>query len=269
MYPNLTVNEELSIPLYSLVFLLGFVLSILIAMKDSKKYGIIKVDICLGSLFGGIGIIIGAKLLYFITKLPTIINNWEWFSELLRTDNTKAIEYAFGGLVYYGGFIGAVLGAYLYCKKYHINFISFIDIFAPLVPFVHAFGRIGCFLAGCCYGIEYHGIGSVTYPYNERIPELSKVPRVPVQLMEAFLNFIFSAVLYVLSRKKKLKPGQSMGIYLIYYTIVRYLLEMLRGDAIRGKVGFLSTSQIISIVLLPIGIYLICRKERCEKGDND
>ena len=75
--------------------------------------------------------------------------------------------------------------------------------------------------------------------------------------MEAALNFVLCAVLLLLRKKKKLRAGQLMGIYFVYYAIVRYLMEMLRGDIIRGGVGVFSTSQIISILLLPIGIILI------------
>ena len=111
--------------------------------------------------------------------------------------------------------------------------------------------------AGCCYGIEYHGPFSIQFPYNEMIPELSEVSRFPVQLLEAGMNFIVSAVLFILMKKKKTKTGQLLGIYLIYYTIARFCLEFLRGDLIRGQIFGISTSQIISFILLPAGIILV------------
>ena len=145
-----------------------------------------------------------------------------------------------------------------------------MDLYTPFLPFAHAFGRIGCFCAGCCYGIEYHGFLSVHFPYNEISPELSTVPRLPVQLIEAGLNFIcFGALLHImlknLKKKKeerKLKQGQLLGFYLIYYLIARTILEFFRGDSVRGSVGFLSTSQIISILMIPVAVYFVLAKKR-------
>ena len=99
------------------------------------------------------------------------------------------------------------------------------------------------------------------------IPELSEVSRFPVQLLEAGMNFIVSAVLFILMKKKKTKTGQLLGIYLIYYTIARFGLEFLRGDLIRGQIFGISTSQIISFILLPVGIILV-RGKWIEKKQN-
>lgn len=245
------------IPMYLLMFLIGYVLMIVWGRKISVRYDYPKADILYVSLYAAIGIIIGAKLMYFVSKLPMIISKFDIYLEYWKVNPMGALNYSFGGLVFYGGLIGAVLGAYIYCKQYRMPFSPLMDIFAPAIPFVHGMGRIGCFLAGCCYGKEYHGFGSVQFPENDLIAVLDDVPRVPVQLIEAGLNFAIAIVLYILTKRRKMKTGQLMGIYIVYYTIVRYVMEMLRGDAIRGNVGGISTSQIISIILIPIGIVLV------------
>lgn len=257
MFPFITLFDKFEVPLYGPVFLIGFLIAYLIALKIAPKYSVKREDLTFCTIYAGIGLLVGAKVLYFLTKLPNIIVKFDVYQKLWEADWMAAINYAFGGLVFYGGLIGAVLGGYRYCHHFKLPFVPYVDIYAPLIPLIHGFGRIGCFLGGCCYGIEYHGFGSVQFPHNELIPELSDVPRVPVQLIEAGMNFIFSAVLFVLMKKKKMKSGQMMGIYVIYYTIARYLLEMLRGDKTRGEWGFISTSQIISLLLLPLGILLI------------
>ena len=195
--------------------------------------------------------------MYFVSKLPVIIPKFDVYIEYWKSNPIGAFNFSFGGLVFYGGLIGAVLGVYIYCKQYKMPFMPLTDIFAPLIPFVHGVGRIGCFMAGCCYGKEYHGFGSVQFPENSLMPQLDDVPRIPVQLIEAGLNFIIAVVLLVVQKKKKMKTGQLLGIYLVYYTIIRYLMEMMRGDSVRGAVGGVSTSQIISIILIPIGIVLL------------
>ncbi len=257
MFPKIVLFDKFSIPLYGPVFAVGFVIAYLIALKMAPKYKMAKDDLTFCTVYAAIGLFIGAKALFFLSRLPGIIVKFDVYVEYFKADWMAALNYAFGGLVFYGGLIGAVIGAYRYCYHFKLPFVPMVDIYAPLIPMVHGFGRIACFLGGCCYGIEYHGFGSIQFPYNEFIHELDDVPRVPVQLIEAGMNFIFSGILFLLIKKKKFKPGQAMGIYLIYYTIARFLLEMLRGDKARGVWGLFSTSQIISLFLLPLGIVLI------------
>lgn len=260
MFPNLKLFNIVTIPMYGTTFAIAFFAALLIARKISPKYGLSKEDMTFGAVYGAIGLLVGAKLLFFLTKLPKILMHFKEFLELCRVDPGWAFSYAFGGFVFYGGLIGTVLGIARYCYHFKVPYKGFLEVCAPLIPLVHGFGRIGCFLAGCCYGKEYHGFLCVQFPYNEMIPELSAVPRVPVQLMEAGLNFIMFGILFFLLMKKKTRPGQLMGIYLLYYTVARYLLELLRGDILRGKVGVFSTSQIISLLLLPVGIVLVSGK---------
>ena len=256
MYPNLDLGF-MKIPLYSTLFIVAFVLMIIFARKLGERYNYPKADILYISIYAAIGILVGAKLMYFISKLPTIIPNFSEYIQYFKQNPMGAINYSFGGLVFYGGLIGAAVGAFIYCRQYRMPFTPLMDIYAPLIPFVHGVGRVGCFFGGCCYGKEYHGFGSVQFPENEMIPALDDVPRVPVQLIEAGLNFVIAIILYILFRSNKMKRGQLLGIYIIYYTIVRFIMEMLRGDSIRGSIGGISISQIVSIILIPIGIMLV------------
>ena len=257
MFPYISLGDIFFVPLYTPTFLIGLFIAVLIARRLAPSNGIEKADVVYASVYAAIGLLVGAKFLYFITKLPAIIKHFDTFVELVKQSPLDALSFAFGGLVFYGGLLGGILGVFIYCRLYKVDFISILNVAAPMIPLMHGFGRIGCFLGGCCYGIEYHGFGNVQFPYNELIPELNAVPRFPVQLLEAALNFLMCLVLLYLLKYKKVRKGQLMGIYLLYYTVVRYLLEYLRGDKIRGSVGIFSTSQIISILLLPIGIILV------------
>lgn len=257
MFPFIVITEQIKIPLYATIFIIGFFIAVYLARKMAPRLGGTKEDVTYAAAYAAIGILIGAKLMYFFTKLPNIITKFDSYLILFKEAPLQALEYIFGGLVFYGGLLGGIMGVLIYCKQYKVPYQPLLDIFAPLIPFVHGFGRLGCFCSGCCYGIEYHGIFCIQFPYNAQIPELSEVPRVPVQLIEAGFNFIVFGILYYIANKRTCKRGRLMGVYLIYYTIVRFFLEMLRGDKIRGGVGILSTSQLISIVLIPIGIYLL------------
>lgn len=260
MFPYIDLGI-VEIPVYSSLFLIAFFVAVLAARKSGEKFGISREDVLYGAVYAAIGILIGAKVLYFITKIPALVNNWGSVKTAFQDNAMQTmlylVNFSFGGMVFYGGLIGAVIGVWRYCHHFRVPFVPYLDIFAPLIPFIHGVGRIGCFCAGCCYGIEYHGWGSVQFPHSDIIPNLDAVPRFPVQLLEAGMNFVLCAILLHLSKKETMKNGKTMGIYLIYYSIARFGLEMLRGDKIRGGISFFSTSQLISLILLPIGIILL------------
>jgi phosphatidylglycerol:prolipoprotein diacylglycerol transferase len=239
------------------VIFLGIVLGVTIAMFTAKKYNIEKMDIALSTILACIGMIVGAKIVYIITVIPEVIDSFSY----VKTHIPETLMYLFGGYVFYGGLIGALFGYWFYCKYFQIDFNKVINIISPVIPLVHSFGRIGCFLGGCCYGIEYHGRFAINFPKNEFVENLDAVPRFPVQLLESGINFILFIALMFYGRKPR-KSGSILGIYLICYAIIRFSLEFLRGDVERGIFFGVSTSQWISLILVPIGIYLVIRKEK-------
>lgn len=183
MFPSIHLGFA-DIPTYSTIFLAGFFIAIVIARKIAGRYRLAKEDVLYGAIYAAIGILIGSKLLYCLTRLPSLIQKWDavaaGFDKNFMQTLLFLMNYLFGGLVFYGGLIGAFLGIFCYCKQYHLSYVSYMDVFAPLIPFVHGIGRIGCFCSGCCYGIEYHGPFAIQFPYNEAVPQLSQVPRFPV-----------------------------------------------------------------------------------------
>ena len=195
-----------------------------------------------------LGIVVGGHILYGITNFDLLITLFKNLSKLSFKDIIYALSRVFGGMVFYGGFIGAYLLIKLYTKRSKFkNRAAFLDIFGVCVPLFHAFGRIGCFFGGCCYGIESRFGFIVTG--NELVPELNGVRRLPISLIEATLNLgIFFTLLY-LYKKEKFKT-KLVYIYMLMYSIVRFCTEFFRGDAIRGFLGPFSTSQWVSIILL-------------------
>ena len=128
------------------------------------------------------------------------------------------------------------------------------------------FGRIGCLCAGCCYGIEYHGVGSIVFHNSEYTP--NGIPLFPTQIVEAIFNFIIFIVL-LLTYKKYLKTYKTIGLYCILYSILRFSLEFFRGDIERGIFFNLATSQWISIIIFITGIVIFIyenkRKDKVNK----
>lgn len=152
-----------------------------------------------------------------------------------------------GGFVFYGGLIFAtlyVLSIILVFKMFSWEEGKFL---LPIVCIVHGIGRIGCLLAGCCFGSETNFFVSVNH-------------RHPVQFYEALILILFGLYFYRLV--EKLNTTQALSIYFIFYSVLRFNMEFLRGDFIRGTVMGLTSSQFISIFIFGAGIILFLIEKR-------
>ncbi len=160
-----------------------------------------------------------------------------------------------GGWVVYGGVLGGIFGAWLWCRKYGWDFMKHLNTLIPCVALAQGFGRIGCFFAGCCYGIESNVLG-VSFPVNSLCPVGH--PVIPTQLIMSAGDFIIFALLYRNVEKGK-HPENTGAMYLILYSVGRFMIEFIRGDINRGFVGVLSTSQFIAVFVFLTGVYLLLR----------
>ena len=224
-------------------------------------------DIFYMLLYAFIGALVGAKLLYLLTSVKVY-----WIPQLDFAENLKywLSLVAGGGLVFYGGLIGALLGALRYVLHFKAPVSAMLDLGFLGVPLFHAFGRIGCFMAGCCYGVEYHGAFAVTFPESNIGNAPAGEELLPVQLIEAALNLALWAVLFAVYRRTSRRWLVS-GAYLTCYGVMRFALEFFRGDLVRGSVFSLSTSQFISIFIVAAGALLLTDPKRLDKfgGKND
>lgn len=253
MYPYIYLGG-FELPVYGMIIIIAFVAGLAVCSTLGKIYGIhARYIICSGS-FAAFGLLIGAKLLYALTRLPSFISDYNIYGQM---SFYKKADFLFGGYVFYGGLIGAVIGVLIFCHAFHFDKGVFLNILTPLIPFAQSFGRIGCFFGGCCYGVEYYGPFAIQFPYNELSPSLHLYPRFPVQLVESGLCFILFVIIFIFTRKKAPLKGTSLGIYFISYGIIRFVLEFFRGDAIRGIWLIFSTSQWISLFLVPVGVFLV------------
>ncbi|MBQ7557333.1 MAG: prolipoprotein diacylglyceryl transferase [Lachnospiraceae bacterium] len=156
------------------------------------------------------------------------------------------------GFVVYGGIITGVLTAFLYCRFRKVSFREYADLIIPEVSLAQGIGRIGCFLAGCCYGRETSAWYGVVFHNSPFAPAGVRV--IPTQLISAAGNLLFFAILLYFSAKTRIK-GHVLALYLMLYSFGRFLLEFLRGDP-RGNVGPLSTSQFVAIFIFIAGAVL-------------
>ncbi|MBC3886857.1 prolipoprotein diacylglyceryl transferase [Acetobacterium paludosum] len=242
MYPIIHILNY-TIPTFGILFLIGTGSGFLVAIFTAKKYDIPTMDAMFFGLFAIIGGILGAKILYLLVELPSFITNPE----------TALIKLTTGGAVFYGGLIGGILGGFLYTHIYHLHAIKYFDIAVPCLALAQAFGRIGCFFNGCCYGIPYEGFGAVYYPVGSYPP--SGIGLFPSQLTESLFLFILTPVLIIFLSKSE-TPGFTTGFYLVSYGIFRFINEFFRSDP-RGSILFLSTSQVLSLFVITLGFLFI------------
>lgn len=227
---------------YGLMIAIGAISAYIVSEYRAKRKGM-KYELVF-SLFWWclIGGILGAKLLYLITQIKNII------------DNPKLLLDVTEGFVVYGGIIGGIFAGYLFTRLKKLNFLEYFDLVMPQIALAQGFGRIGCVLAGCCYGLETDSHFHIIFRESHYAPNnIQLLPTQPISSALNFLNFI--ALLFISKRVKA--SGQVAGFYLIFYSAGRFILEFFRGDLERGNIGILSTSQFISIFLFLIGIGIV------------
>ncbi len=255
MLPYFTVFGR-QIQMYGLMAMLGVFSGYLAIFFLSKKSKLQREDCLYGYIYALIGAFIGAKVLYLILSLGDIINN---FSYLVKNPQIFLSLYIYGGFVFYGGLFGALLGLLIYCRKFHLSFFDFINPLLPTLPLIHAMGRIGCFLAGCCYGIPVSPQWGISYTISQIAP--NNIPLFPVQLVESACEFIIFAFLIYLEHRR-CRPQKLLAAYLILYAVVRFILEYFRYDSIRGFIYIFSVSQVISIAAIIGGMVLLLYKAK-------
>lgn len=227
---------------YGLMIGIGILAAYLVAEYRARKNNLDKDLIFSLAIWCVVGGILGAKLLFIITQIKEIASNPQI---ILRVSD---------GFVVYGGIIGGIFSGFLFCIRKKINFIKYFDLTMPSIALAQGFGRIGCLLAGCCYGVPTKSHFGLIFPESSFAP--SGVSLVPTQLISSGLDFLNFFVLIFLAKRVK-ADGQVAGFYLIFYSVGRFIIEFFRGDIERGKVGVLSTSQFIAIFLLVIGLAIV------------
>lgn len=249
MYPLINIFG-FEIQTYSVMAVIGFVLTAVLALNLGKRRNIPTEKSLMVTFVSVFGIFLGGHFLFALTNLQNIV-------KLISSGNfsfSTLMPYI-SGMVFYGGLFGAVVAVFLYtAKNKDVKRSDVFDVFAVSVPFFHIFGRIGCFLAGCCYGVE-SDFGITTY-LNTSATHYG-VSRFPVALVEAFINLLIFILIVSFFKRNKLK-GKLVFIYLIIYAPARFALEFFRGDIIRGFIFGLSTSQFISLLIISfICIYFL------------
>lgn len=242
MYPILLKIGPITIYSYGVMVALGAGLAAFLIYRRAGEFGLDKdkiLDLAVLSLLSGLA---GARLLYVALNLPYYSKN-----------PAEAIDLSKGGLIWYGGFFAAVSVLIWYVKRRRLIFWSVVDLFMPYVALAQAFGRIGCFLNGCCYGIE----APRGYPAGVIFPG-DMILRQPTQIYSSLALLSIFVILRVWQSRRRFGGEIFLG-YCALYALKRFLVEFLRGDNPRIAAGF-TMSQVISIVVFALSVSILAYK---------
>ncbi len=231
MHPILVEIGSLKIYSYGFMLAVGAALSIILLLKQGKKEGFGEetiLDLAIITIFAGVA---GARLFY------VLVYEWGYYRDHLL----QILDLRNGGLVWYGAFIFGAAAAMLYLWRKHLPALKMLDLLVPYLALGYAFGRIGCFLNGCCYGKP------TSVPWAVVFPGLDVLPRHPTQIYSSLLALGLFAFLYWLYRHRRF-DGQVLVAYIIGYAGLRFVIEFFRENLIVWK--NLTVAQVIAIVLM-------------------
>lgn len=243
----------LEITYYGFIIAVGMAIGVFVACKNAKFRGLNTDNLLLCACYVLPLAIIGARL-YYVTFSGQSYS----FGEIFRIWD--------GGMAIYGGVIGGAIGVLLFCLIHKKNFLDVADVVAPSLILGQAIGRIGCYFAGCCYGIEVTNENLMWFPLSTQI---NGVWHLSTFFYESLWDFLLFIILLILLKKNKMRyRGSIIAFYLIGYGTGRAWIEALRGDSL--YIGAIKVSQFLSIFLIIAGIaiivvnYILVKKQKCK-----
>lgn len=235
---------------YGVLVAIAFLTALWMAGRLARRDGLNTDAVTNLGIYCALAAITGAKLMMFVV-------DWPYYRE--HPDQILSIATLQAGGVFYGGLIAALAISWWYMRTQGLPVLRTADVFAPAIALGHGIGRIGCFTAGCCWGIECHRPWAVTFT-DPVAHELVGVPLAepihPTQLYEAFAEFCIFGFLYWRFQKPHPK-GAILALYMLLYPAARFLVEFFRyHDQPKPFGGTLNLEQWISLALIAAGVTL-------------
>lgn len=241
-------------PIKSFGFMLAisFVVGIWLAARRGSARGLARETVYDLSFIILVSSIIGVRLFYVVTHLEEFSGRW-----------LRIFAFPDGGLTLYGGLLAAVLASLVFCRRRRLSFVTVADVMLPSVALGIGITRIGCFLAGCCFGLP------CSLPWAVRFPELAPATRLfgavavhPSQLYDSLLGFGIAALLLAWERRSA-RRGETFGRFLLLYGVARFGLDFTRyyEPAQRWLFGW-TNNQWISLALVAAGAVMLVRAAR-------
>jgi phosphatidylglycerol:prolipoprotein diacylglycerol transferase len=248
MHPRLLELGPISIYSYGLLLAVAFLAGLSLAGRRARRQGLNPERVLDLGIYIIIAAVIGGKLLLLLT-------DFKQFAER----PSELFSLAQSGGVFYGGLILAVLVSVWYIRRHHLPLWRTCDVFAPGIALGHAIGRIGCLMAGCCYGRETSAPWGIVFSDAFAASYVGTPLHVrlhPTQLYESAAELLILAVLLAMEKRGRAFGGRTFWAYVLLYAIARFVIEFFRGDD-RGMLFGVSTSQFISLILAPLAIAML------------
>jgi phosphatidylglycerol:prolipoprotein diacylglycerol transferase len=248
MHPILFEIGRFPVYTYGVLLAAAYLLGLQFALMRARTRGLDPNRVMDLGIWIIISALAGAKLLLLIVDFDTFTRNPAELLTLLRS-----------GGVFYGGLIAAVAVALWYLRRHRMPMWTVTDVFAPGIALGHVVGRMGCLFAGCCFGRETDVPWAITFhsPYAaENVGTPLNVPLHPTQLYEAGAELLILVLLLATEKRGRPFPGRTFWGYMFLYGVSRFIIEFYRGDT-RGTVGMFSTSQFLSLIIVPLSIIML------------
>ena len=238
--------ESIAPKSYGTLIALGILAAWFYATREAKKIGIEKeriTDMMLWLILAGF---VGGKVLFYFEDIDRYV-----------ADPGRMFKNFGNGFVFYGSMIFAIPTMWWFFRKHKLPALKMLDIIAVGGALVHAFGRLGCFSAGCCHGVPTDSWLGVTFSNPACRADPLHTPLHPTQLYSVSMLLVILGVLFVLKKRKQF-DGQLFPVYLMIYAVGRFIIEFFRGDEARGYLfgGSISHSQFISFFIFSGGALL-------------
>jgi phosphatidylglycerol:prolipoprotein diacylglycerol transferase len=238
VHPEFIRLGPLDIHTYGVFVALGFIVGLAVATRRARSEGINPERIADLGMWLIISGMLGGKLFHIIFFWDDFLYGW-------RQEGVRSLR---EGFVFYGGFIAASLTAVAYTTVKKLPFFRVADVFAPSIALGHAFGRMGCFFNGCCYGKPCSLPWAVTFPPPHI---MAGIPVHPTEIYEALGNLVIFAGLSAVYRYKR-ADGQIWWLYVLSYGVLRFIVEFFRGDYDTHYFGVLTLGHLVAITMISV-----------------
>lgn len=224
---------------YGFFIILSLIIGLIFICVNAKELKFTKEDIIFLVVYLLVGMIVGAK----------------YYDYFVNIDNYKSFNFFALGLSSYGAVIGFIIMLFIYSKQFKKDFITMLKLIIPSLPLIYGLSKIACFISGCCYGIEYDGIFSVTYNYSSSAP--NGISLFPIQIVETVVFLLIFIFFYI--KRNKIEDKKYIGYMFIVCGFFKFILDFLRHVHV---LEIISTNQIFSLVFIVIGIIFIFYKKK-------
>jgi len=252
MHPILFEIGGFPVYTYGLLLAAAYLLGLQFALIRAKSRGLDPNRVMDLGIWIIVSALVGAKLMLVVVER----DRFQWnLAELINLFRSAG--------VFYGGLIAAVVVALWYLWRHRMPVWTVTDVFAPAIALGHVVGRIGCLLAGCCFGRQTEVPWAITFHSDfarQNVGTPLGVPLHPTQLYEAGAELLILGLLLATEKKGRPFPGRTFWSYMLLYGVSRFIIEFYRGDS-RGLIGVLgnslSTSQFVSVLLVPLSLIML------------